>query len=92
MIAIGQVHVLIRHGLNLRGQFRNLSPILLIGWCDVQGQKMPQGVDGGVTFGAFTALLPIGPGARTTFRSGLHSSAVENRSAGIGSTARGQTL
>jgi hypothetical protein len=64
--------------LNLLGQFSNLRPILLIGWCDQQRQQLAQRVDRQLDFAATPSFVAVIAGARSTLGRGLQRAAVED--------------
>ncbi len=52
--------------LHLGGQGADLAPVLLVGRADVEGQQVPQGIDGPIALGAPMAFGAIIPRPRAT--------------------------
>ena len=91
LIDKGPFDLVVGHRLDLLGQSRDVGAILFVGRRDPQGQKMAQGIDRGMDFGAFPALGPVIPGPLSAFGSGLKSATVQNDRCRIGSPPLTQT-
>ena len=83
LIHESQFHALSRRFLHGCGQFTYLSPILLIGGCDMQRQQIPQRIDCQMHFAAFAPFGSIVARPMPTFRARVPRAAVKNGSRGL---------
>jgi hypothetical protein len=78
LVDVGQLDQLAGHVLHGFGQHRDLRPILLIGRCDVKGQKGAHRVHRRVDLRALATLVPVVAGARAALGGRLDRAAVED--------------
>jgi len=86
LVHVGQRHGFARGLLDRRRQLGDVCPILFVGWRDVQGQQLTEGVDRKMDLAPLAAFGPVPARPRPAFWRALEGPAIQNHRAGLDRT------